>query len=86
MREQGFDMVVGSWQGIFVPKGTPANVVSTLYTVGTASMKDAAVLKKLGDGGVAAITSKSPDDFRNFVKSESDRFAKAIKDNNIQTE
>ncbi len=86
MREQGFDMVVGSWQGIFVPKGTPANVVSTLYTVGTASMKDAAVLKKLGDGGVAAITSKSPDDFRNFVKSETDRFAKAIKDNNIQTE
>ena len=49
-------------------------------------MKDAAVLKKLGDGGVAAITSKSPDDFRNFVKSETDRFAKAIKDNNIQTE
>ncbi len=86
MREQGFDMVVGSWQGIFVPKGTPANVVNTLYKVGTASMKDAAVLKKLGDGGVAAITSKSPDDFRNFVKSETDRFAKAIKDNNIQTE
>lgn len=86
MREQGFDMVVGSWQGLFAPKGTPANIVSTLHKVGTASMKDAAVLKKLGDGGVAAITSKSPDDFRNFVKSETDRFAKAIKDNNIQTE
>ena len=86
MREQGFDMVVGSWQGIFVPKGTPANIVNALYKVGTSAMKDAAVLKKLGDGGVAIITSKSPDDFRNFVKSETDRFAKAIKDNNIQTE
>lgn len=86
MREQGFNMVVGSWQGLFVPKDTPASVVSTLYKVGQATMKDAAVLKKLGDSGVAVITSKSPADFRAFVKSETDRYGKAIKDNNIQTE
>jgi tripartite-type tricarboxylate transporter receptor subunit TctC len=86
MREQGFDMVVGSWQGLFVPKGTPSNVVETLYKVGQTAMKDSAVLKKLGDSGVAAITSKSPADFRAFVKSETDRFDKAIKDNNIKTD
>jgi tripartite-type tricarboxylate transporter receptor subunit TctC len=86
MREQGFDMVVGSWQGLFVPKGTPANVVNTLFKAGQASMKNPDVLKKLGDSGVAAIISKDPADFRTFVKSETDRFAKAIRDNNIQTE
>ncbi len=86
MREQGFDMVVGSWQGLFVPKGTPANVVSTVYKVGIETMKDATVLKKLGDSGVAAITSKSPADFRAFVQSETNRFGKAIKDNNIKTD
>src|SRR5687768_5906953 len=31
MREQGFDMVVGSWQGIYVPRGTPSNVVGKLF-------------------------------------------------------
>src|SRR5512134_3949956 len=31
MREQGYDMVVGSWQGIFVPQGTAQAVVSKLY-------------------------------------------------------
>ncbi len=86
MREQGFDMVVGSWQGLFVPKGTPANVVNTLYKIGQASVKDAGVAKKLGDSGVVVVTSKDPADFRAFVKSETDRFGKAIRDNNIPTE
>ena len=86
MREQGFDMVVGSWQGLFVPKDTPANVVSTLYKVGQAAMKDPGVVKRLSDSGVAVITSKSSADFRAFVKSETDRFGKAIRDNNIRTE
>src|SRR5690606_2494067 len=27
MREQGLNMVVGSWQGIYVPKGTPAPII-----------------------------------------------------------
>lgn len=86
MREQGFDMVVGSWQGLFVPRDTPAGVVSTMYKVGQAAMKDPAVVKKLGDSGVVVVTSKSPADFRAFVKSETDRFGKAIRDNKIQTE
>lgn len=86
MREQGFNMVVGSWQGIFVPKGTPANIVNALFKAGQGSMKNPDVLKKLGDSGVAVITSKDPADFRAFVKSETDRFAKAIRDNNIRTE
>jgi|LNFM01.2.fsa_nt_gb tripartite-type tricarboxylate transporter receptor subunit TctC len=86
MREQGFDMTVGSWQGLFVPKGTPAPIVEKLYKITVASMKDPAVMKKLGDGGATVITSKNSADFRAFVKSETDRFGKAIRDNKIQTE
>jgi tripartite-type tricarboxylate transporter receptor subunit TctC len=86
MREQGFDMVVGSWQGIFVPKGTPKAVVDRLYQVGVGAMKDAQVVKRLSDGGVTIVTSKSPADFVQFVKSETERYAKVIKDANIQTE
>lgn len=86
MREQGFDMVVGSWQGIFVPAGTPRPVVAKLFDVTQKTMKDAAVNKRLNDGGVPAIVSKSPEDFTKFVKEETERFGKVIRDAKIQTE
>ena len=86
MREQGFDMVVGSWQGIFVPVGTPRPVVSKLFDVTLKAMKDPAVNKRLNDGGVPVIVSKSPEDFAKFVKAETDRFGKIISDAKIQTE
>ena len=86
MREQGHDMVVGSWQGIFVPKGTPSNVIGTLFKASHAAMKNGEVVKRLSDGGVAIITSGSPAEFRKFWESENQRFAKVIKDANIETE
>jgi tripartite-type tricarboxylate transporter receptor subunit TctC len=86
MREQGLNMIVGSWQGLFVPQGTPKAVVNTLFKVGTDMMKDPQVVKRLGDSGISIISSKSPADFVNFVKSETERFGKVIKDNNIPTQ
>jgi tripartite-type tricarboxylate transporter receptor subunit TctC len=86
MREQGLDMVVGSWQGVFVPRGTPQPVVNKLFKTSLDMMKDPLVVKRLGDLGIAIATSKSPADFVAFVKAETDRFGKVIKDNNIQTE
>jgi tripartite-type tricarboxylate transporter receptor subunit TctC len=86
MKEQGFEMVVGSWQGIFVPVGTPRPVVSKLFDVTQKAMKDAAVTKRLNDGGVPVILSKTQEDFAKFVKSETERFGKVIRDAKIQTE
>ncbi|MBI2296496.1 MAG: tripartite tricarboxylate transporter substrate binding protein [Betaproteobacteria bacterium] len=86
MREQGLDLTVGSWQGLFVPKGTPQAVVNRLYKVGTEMMRDPQVVKRLGDAGVTIVTSKSPADFVAFVKKETERFGKVIKDANIRTE
>ena len=86
MREQGLNMVVGSWQGVFLPKGTPKPIVDKMYKVSVEMMKDANVVKRLGDSGITIVTSKSPADFVNFVKAETERFGKVIKDNNIQTE
>ena len=86
MREQGLDMVVGSWQGLFVPKGTPQPVVNTLFKVGVEMMKDPQVVKRLGDSGITIVTSQSPADFVAFVTAETARFGKVIKDANIPTE
>jgi len=86
MREQGLDMVVGSWQGLFVPKGTPQPVVNKLYKVGIDMMKDPLVIKRLGDSGITIVISKSPPDFVAFLKSETERFGKVIKDSKIETQ
>jgi tripartite-type tricarboxylate transporter receptor subunit TctC len=79
-------MTVGSWQGVFVPKGTPADIVKKLYAVMIKVMEDPNVKKRLADGGVDVVTSKSPAAFNEFVKSENIRWGKVIKDSGIVAE
>jgi len=86
MREQGLNMTVGSWQGVFLPKGTPKPVVDKLYRVSVDMMKDPQVVKRMGEAGIEIVTSKTPAEFTAFVKAETERFGKAIKDGNIPTE
>jgi tripartite-type tricarboxylate transporter receptor subunit TctC len=87
MPEQGFkDMTIGSWQGIFVPKSTPRSVVNKLFEATTQTMRHPEVIKRLSDGGVSVIVSKSPEAFAAFHKSENERFAKAIREAKIETE
>src|SRR5690606_34778087 len=86
MREQGLDMTVGSWQGLFVPKGTPQPIVNRLFEVGTRMMKDPRVVKRLGDAGVPIVTSRSQADFVAFLKSETERFGRVIREAKIETQ
>ncbi|MEO8443272.1 MAG: tripartite tricarboxylate transporter substrate binding protein [Betaproteobacteria bacterium] len=87
MVENGFPtMTIGSWQGVFVPKGAPRDVVKKLYTVVIKVMEDANVKKRLGDGGVEVIVSKSPEAFGAFVKAENERWAKVIKEAGVVAE
>lgn len=86
MREQGLNMVVGSWQGIYVPKGTPQPVIKKLFDVAHETMKHPDVMKRMADSGVSIVVSKSPEEFRKFWQSENDRFAKVIREAKIPTE
>jgi len=86
MREQGFDMVVGSWQGVYVPKGTPANVIGRLFKATHETMKSPDVVKRLTDSGISIVTSASPAEFKKFWDAEILRFGKVIKDAGLETE
>ncbi|MDB5812761.1 MAG: hypothetical protein JWN94_4883 [Betaproteobacteria bacterium] len=87
MAEAGFpSMTVGSWQGVFVPKGTPQPIVNKLFKVVTTVMDDANVKKRLADGGVETVLSKSPEAFSEFVKAENARWGKVISDAGIKPE
>ncbi len=81
MKEEGFpDLTVGSWQGVFVPKGTPRAVIDRLFKAVVVTMKDEGVIKKLATASAASIVSKSPEDFRKFWLDEHNRWAKVVKD------
>lgn len=81
MKEAGFpDLVVGSWQGVFVPKGSPGEVVDRLFKAVVTTMRDEGVIKKLGTASAAAITSASPAEFHKFWESEHKRWAKVVHD------
>lgn len=81
MHEAGFPgFESGSWQGIFVPAGTPKEIVDKLYSVTTRVMQQPEVRERLGHGGVAVVTSASPAAFADFVATESERWGKAAKE------
>ena len=81
MAEAGFSgMTSGSWQGIYVPAGTPRAIVNRLYAVVTKVMNDPDVIKRLNDSGVEVVTSKSPDEFAGFMKAQNEHWAKLVKE------
>lgn len=81
MAELGFpDLTVGSWQGAFVPKGTPQAVVATLFDAFTRAMTDPDVGKRLATADAMVVLSKSPQAFRQFWEEESNRWAKVVHD------
>jgi tripartite-type tricarboxylate transporter receptor subunit TctC len=81
MKELGYpDGSSGSWQGVFVPAGTPREVVERLYAAVVQTMKAPEVVERLSKGGAEAITSGSPRAFADFVASETSRWVKVAKE------
>jgi tripartite-type tricarboxylate transporter receptor subunit TctC len=81
MAESGFpDSTAGSWQGIFVPTGTPKEIVDRLFVVVQQTMKSPDVVDRLAKGGVEVVISPSPAAFAAFVASETQRWGKIAKE------
>ena len=47
LKERNIDVIVGSWAGLGVPRGTPANVVSTLKAVAFKSMSEPVLIEAM---------------------------------------
>jgi len=84
MTEAGYpSMVSASWQGIFVPKGTPAAVVERLFAAAHKVMGLEEVRKRLAAGGAEVATSKTQQEFSAYLKSESERWGALVKERQI---
>jgi len=79
--EQGFpELRASSWQGVFLPAGTPREIVERLHAVMLQTMASPEVVQRLTNGGVFVTTSASPKEFADFVAAETQRWAGVVKE------
>ena len=71
------------WNGVFVPTGTPAEIIQKLNAGMNALMKDAAVTERLDKLNIS-YRQNTPDDFRAFVAAEMERWGRIVKEANIK--
>ena len=71
-----------SWSGLFVPAGTPQTIVQRLHDEFSQTLKDPEVLKRLQDLSAEPVMN-SPDQFAAFLKTESERLGRLIRERGI---
>ena len=79
----GYEMI--GWNGIFAPKGTPPEVVARLHAELVKILHAPEVKQHLSTLG-AEPGGEKPEDFAAFVKAESERWGKIIRDKGIKPE
>ncbi len=77
-REQGVDLVSVQWYGILAPAGTPRAIVDRLVSELHKVVSSPDVKDKLAASGIDTVTS-TPEQFREFIRSETVLYAKVIK-------
>jgi tripartite-type tricarboxylate transporter receptor subunit TctC len=84
MAELGMaDFDVGTWSGIIGPKGVPADIVKKVNDAVAEVVNDPVIRKRLVDEG-AEIRLMSPQEFGSFMRAESTRWVKVVRDAGIQ--
>jgi len=71
------------WNGVFVPKGTPAPVVQKLNAGMNAMLKEPAVTDRLNKLNVETKPG-TPEDFRAFVAAELEKWGRVVKEANVR--
>jgi tripartite-type tricarboxylate transporter receptor subunit TctC len=79
--EAGYpELVAASWQGVFVPAGTPRPIVDKLHAALLATFESPDVKQRLAVGGALVVTSKTPEEFAGFVGTEIARWGRAARE------
>ncbi|MCE2999882.1 MAG: tripartite tricarboxylate transporter substrate binding protein [Betaproteobacteria bacterium] len=77
----GYD--AGAWFGLLAPAGTPRAVVDKLSAETARILKLPEVSKRISELGAEPVGG-TPEQFAAFIKSEIDKWAKVIKDANVE--
>jgi len=74
-----------NWYGMVAPAKTPPQVVAVLNKAAVEAMKDPTVIEKLASQG-AILVGDTPEHFRDFIDSETKKWAKVFVDAGVHTE
>jgi tripartite-type tricarboxylate transporter receptor subunit TctC len=74
-----------NWYGMVAPAKTPPQIVAILNKAAVEAMKDPTVVEKLASQG-AILVGDTPEHFRDYIDSETKKWAKVIADAGVQTE
>jgi tripartite-type tricarboxylate transporter receptor subunit TctC len=85
MRESGYDVVINSWLGVFVPAKTPADVVSALSAAIHDAVKSKEMLDSLAKVGNQP-TFQTPAEFAATVRADLDRWGPVVKESGFVAE
>lgn len=84
MAESGIkDFESYNWQGIVVPTGTPAPIISRLNQLFNEILKDPDVAQAISSVGSEAVGG-TPEQFGDFIRSETAKWAQVIRAANIE--
>lgn len=72
------DFVATSWQGLFAPRGTPAEIVERLSAEVRGILQEPETVLRFRELGTNA-TGMTPQQFRRFVRDETERWAAVVK-------
>jgi tripartite-type tricarboxylate transporter receptor subunit TctC len=78
-------LVAVNWWGVLLPAGTPRSIADKFRADLVKVMQDPDVKEKFATLGVDAV-SGTPEQFAAYIKSETAKYAKLIKEANIQAE
>ncbi|MEJ0069512.1 MAG: tripartite tricarboxylate transporter substrate binding protein [Pseudomonadota bacterium] len=73
------------WNGVFAPAGTPPEIVQKLNAGLNAVIKDPAIAQRLAQLN-AETRPNTPEEFGQFVASETAKWGKVVRDGNIRVE
>jgi tripartite-type tricarboxylate transporter receptor subunit TctC len=74
-----------NWYGMVAPAKTPPQVVAVLNRAAVEAMKDPTVVEKLASQG-AILVGDTPEHFRDYIDSETKKWAKVIVDAGVHTD
>jgi len=78
------ELRIENWYGMVAPAATPPAVVAALNKITVTALADASVREKLAEQGLTTV-GNSPEQFRDYIASETEKWAKVIKDAGVQT-
>src|SRR5215211_4958987 len=88
-REQGLDdLEAGDWLGLFVPTGTPAEIIHKLHVAASEGLDHPAVSQRLQEIGASIVPRerRGPEYLRDFLPNEIAKWAEVVKKAKVQAD